>query len=237
MSKVSCEIVKDLLPLYHDEVCSDESRKMIEEHLADCDSCKNELNRIGADIGIAKGNVEKNLEEGNAIKKFAVSLKHSRAKAFISGLIITAMLSAIVFLAFTWSIVNVPTDVIKVTDACQLADGRIAYHIELTDGYELDRIKFNMDEKGNFYMSPKRPVIKKKPVVSEAGFGNMYYTSGDFLQSVYRDKYGKDAEIKALYWGTPKHGILIWKKGMDLPKASEKLETFFKGETSTYMPY
>ena len=33
MSKVSCEIIKDILPLYYDNVCSDDSKRMVEEHL------------------------------------------------------------------------------------------------------------------------------------------------------------------------------------------------------------
>lgn len=31
MSKISCDIIQDMLPLYYDEVCSADSRKMIEE--------------------------------------------------------------------------------------------------------------------------------------------------------------------------------------------------------------
>ena len=40
---ISCDIIKDLLPLYHDEVCSDDSKTMIEEHLSHCENCRNEL--------------------------------------------------------------------------------------------------------------------------------------------------------------------------------------------------
>ncbi len=29
--QVNCEIIKDLLPLYHDDVCSQESKKLVEE--------------------------------------------------------------------------------------------------------------------------------------------------------------------------------------------------------------
>ena len=36
---ISCEIIKDLLPLYHEGVCSIESKKLVEEHLSECDSC------------------------------------------------------------------------------------------------------------------------------------------------------------------------------------------------------
>jgi len=35
--RITCEIIKDLLPLYHDNVCSEDSRKLIEEHLLTCE--------------------------------------------------------------------------------------------------------------------------------------------------------------------------------------------------------
>ena len=30
--KISCDIIRDLLPLYKDNVCSDASKDMVEEH-------------------------------------------------------------------------------------------------------------------------------------------------------------------------------------------------------------
>ena len=36
----SCEMIQDLLPLYLDGVCSEESKKAIEQHLAECSGCK-----------------------------------------------------------------------------------------------------------------------------------------------------------------------------------------------------
>lgn len=41
---MDCNIIRDLLPLYMDDCCSDESRKAVESHLKECDLCKNELN-------------------------------------------------------------------------------------------------------------------------------------------------------------------------------------------------
>ena len=46
MSKLDCEIIKDLLPLYADNVCSDKSVKIVEEHLSDCSECSEELCKI-----------------------------------------------------------------------------------------------------------------------------------------------------------------------------------------------
>ena len=34
--KTSCKIIEDLLPMYHDGICSDESAVLIEEHLREC---------------------------------------------------------------------------------------------------------------------------------------------------------------------------------------------------------
>lgn len=38
--KLSCGIIRDLLPLYEDEVCCEESREQVEEHLAECAECR-----------------------------------------------------------------------------------------------------------------------------------------------------------------------------------------------------
>lgn len=237
MSKVSCDIIRDLLPLYHDKVCSKDSNEMVEDHLNECNDCKNELNKIEAEINMPKENINQNPSDESVIKNIAVIWRRSKVKAFIIGLISTSILFAIVLLGFTYPVVNVPSNVVKITEISQLSDGRIAYHVELTDEYKLNRLAFNTDEHGNFYITPKRPVFKTKKVKDVPGFTNMYYTFGDFLKTVYRDKYGDNAEIKALYYGTPKDKILIWKKGMDLPKASKEVEEFFNVESNDFMPY
>ena len=38
--KYSCKIIQDLLPLYIDDVCSDESKNAVEEHLEECTDCR-----------------------------------------------------------------------------------------------------------------------------------------------------------------------------------------------------
>lgn len=38
--KLSCAVVQDLLPLYVDGVCSDESKRLVEAHLAECADCR-----------------------------------------------------------------------------------------------------------------------------------------------------------------------------------------------------
>lgn len=44
--KYSCEIIRDLLPLYIDDVASQSSRQTVEEHLAECAECRAVLGRL-----------------------------------------------------------------------------------------------------------------------------------------------------------------------------------------------
>lgn len=37
--KTDCNVISDLLPLYVDQICSNESRKLVDEHLAECKDC------------------------------------------------------------------------------------------------------------------------------------------------------------------------------------------------------
>ena len=40
MAEITCEIVRDLLPLYVDDVLSADSKNLVEEHIASCAECK-----------------------------------------------------------------------------------------------------------------------------------------------------------------------------------------------------
>jgi len=44
--KYSCNVIRDLLSLYCDNVCSEDSRAAVEEHLAECESCRGELKKL-----------------------------------------------------------------------------------------------------------------------------------------------------------------------------------------------
>ncbi len=43
MKKISCNVIRDILPLYADNVVSDDTRAMIEEHLGSCEECSSEV--------------------------------------------------------------------------------------------------------------------------------------------------------------------------------------------------
>ena len=47
---MNCDIIKDLIPLYIDKACSDESRCAVETHLTKCESCKALYNAMTSEI-------------------------------------------------------------------------------------------------------------------------------------------------------------------------------------------
>ena len=87
---ISCEIIRDLLPLYHDKVCSGESSKLVEEHLITCEECKSELNKIDADI---KG--VNTVEDTKPIRAIAKQWKRDKKSAFLKGTLLVSILACI----------------------------------------------------------------------------------------------------------------------------------------------
>ena len=222
MSKISCEVIKDMLPLYYDNVCSDDSKRMVEEHLSYCDNCKMELEKIQDEVHIPEKKIIENRNDSNVIKNISTAWKRVRLKAFIKGGLISALFMSIIILGyvglFKWEITSVATDVVEIRDISQMEDGKIVYYAEINDGYSLNRIKYDMDKEGNFYITPLRPIVKKEaepPYALEKGY--------DFIDIKEQEEY-RGIEVKTIYYGTPKDKVLIWEKGMELPKTSEEVE-------------
>ena len=46
MTKLPCEVIRDLLPLYADAAVSPASCRLVEEHLAGCPGCRRELEQL-----------------------------------------------------------------------------------------------------------------------------------------------------------------------------------------------
>ena len=76
MSK-NCDIIKDLLPLYADDVCSEESRKAVEEHINSCPDCKAELEKLRKNVTVSPQNdakVLKRIKRRLRIEKLVVGI-------------------------------------------------------------------------------------------------------------------------------------------------------------------
>ncbi len=91
-----CEIVKDLLPLYADEMCSESSKEFVKDHLKECDDCRQELEDYRYNIGIPEGDGEK-----EAFTSFSKKLKRRNIiKIVVSVVISLAVIASVVYVIF-----------------------------------------------------------------------------------------------------------------------------------------
>lgn len=97
--KISCDLVKDLIPLYQDEVCSLDSKNIVEEHINKCEDCRRYFVSLSKNIGIETVDVEKNLEN-ISVKKCFRKIK----KRFLSILLSVVIALPVLVLLFILSV-------------------------------------------------------------------------------------------------------------------------------------
>lgn len=88
--KNNCEIIRDLLPLYCDNVCSEASKKLVEEHIDECELCKAVYLNLSknTDIQPFKANEEKN--KAKVLKNIKKKIIIKRIVAVLVAVAITA---------------------------------------------------------------------------------------------------------------------------------------------------
>ncbi|MFC9709424.1 hypothetical protein ACFTRD_14855 [Paenibacillus sp. NPDC056933] len=169
--------------------------------------------------------IAKNKLESTGLANFKAYWQRSKKASFVKGLLLATAVSGALYLGyvglFQWNINEVPASVIEVTQVSRLRDGRIAYHVKMTDGYRVNQVNYTLEDDGNFYMTPVRPMIKSKKF-AEISLGNIYnFVDLDQLNANRKDP---KITIKAIYYGPRDNPTLLWKEGMELPPASDVIE-------------
>lgn len=69
MSKLSCDVVRDLVPTYVDGICSADTKTIVEQHLQECSSCKNLVEMIRETEIVTEASDIKEIDYMRKIKK------------------------------------------------------------------------------------------------------------------------------------------------------------------------
>ncbi len=93
--KKDCKIIKDLLPLYHEELTSDESNEFIKDHLKICSEC----NDYSADINDEE---EIDQESTNIINKLQKTIIANKMKSVF----VSVLIALIIGVLFVFSILS-----------------------------------------------------------------------------------------------------------------------------------
>ena len=187
---MKCEVVKDLMTLYVEDMCSPESKEALEEHVKECAVCagllekvKNELVRDGEVY--QKDYAKENEASLKPLRKVKKSLFRRKLTAIVLGLLLVAILAGIGVLSYgqvtnRWMSFSAIADAFKVKSVCEkLVEGDtqalldvVAFRIEeyynvknddsLTEGMEEYKkyIQSSMDEAYAYYFEGKDIKVK-----------------------------------------------------------------------------
>lgn len=227
------EIILDLLPLYHDGVCSAASRTAVEAHLETCEVCRKALTDMDAPLPEAE---RKAADDAAAVRKISQEWKKGWRKAWKKGAVIAA---AVCILAYgtwygltQWCCIPVDLTVAEVSEVARMQDGRIVFQLEFPEGSVRPTILWEEDGNGGVHMTAKRCLIQKSWKHSDGYFS--YGIAGEKGWSLCN---GDGTQITKIYVGEGENAILVWEEGMELPAASAAQEAKYHPKQDRFMNY
>ena len=108
--KYPCEMIQDLLPLYLDGICSEDSKKVIEKHLSECSACKEYCAAMREADGMETDVYNVDRERQKAASFQAVK------KRILRRQILAAVIAVIVLIAITCALTSVLKSTVEVAE-------------------------------------------------------------------------------------------------------------------------
>ena len=206
------DIIFDLLPLYHDDVCSAASRAAVEAHLKACGTCREALLEMDAPLPAAEE--QKNAADGAVVKGISEAWKKEKRKARLKGAAIAAAVCLLLlyggFYTLTnWNCVKVPTAVLEVTELAW-TDGQLSFHLFVNDEKDLRDVRYEYDEGGNMYIVPRRPLL----IGNRSTTGGLWDWDYDVDISTCNETAAERGvpEVTHIYLGRGEDAVLLWEK-------------------------
>ena len=222
---LSCNVIQDLLPLYHDGVCSQESRAAVEAHVKECRTCAELLARMDEELDCPRAA----REEAGPLRAIRAAWEKTRRAAFRKGALLAALLCAALaggILGLTqWKIVPVSPEVLEVSEITRRPDGAIAFHLFVNDNKNLRFIKFTTTPDGSFYLTPMRSVLEGRRRAEIGLFDQSFALSAaEEVPAEASDVLPLPSGVTSVSVGPVGGGILVWEKDMPLPSPGETPE-------------
>ncbi len=209
-TKILCDMVNDLLPLYVDGVLSDASKDAVVAHLSKCKKCQQAVDDMTQDIDGLKTNMDQD------IHLFKQVQKKFRKKYFLR----IALILLVVFIV--WVIANIhmmvyyaqvnPKAQAEYIDECldvvKIGD---AYFLHQTDFFAQGEIVVINSENGvwNFYLGENG--------IHNLGLGRSWVTSPRYQQLFNQNMMD---ELTIINYCKPDGTVIVtlWKEGEEIPE-------------------
>lgn len=212
--KLPCEMIQDLLPLYHDGVCSEVSKAVVQEHLKDCEECSGVVETLDVELSMPK-------LEADEAKPLKSIKKKWKIKTWLTGLGIGIAVFFLWFWLTQSSSVPIRPEEYTITKVVRFSNGM--YYLEYQLPYDYSGIGADLQrtEDGAVYLQEYRPILSRK--TTENGIIRNYIID----PSNHRTDIGTQTPMIAFYLGLPgqEDAFLLWSEEADYPLATPEEET------------
>ena len=238
-SKLKCEVVQDLLPIYLDGIGSEVTNLEVKEHLEECPDCNASYEAMNTPEKISK---EKNRED----IKFMIKIKRKHLITTFVSVLCAAFI--IVCAVQVWGYLRskecaISAKYINISDVYLLTNGKLICKIDVSDDCPYTKNERTGHSTGNKDVFTGG--ISEEYGLWEKWFGNQENSVAQdnnienyVLMDISNYVSVSDGEIKStgsvtiLYEGEDSGDtLLIWKTGEPLSIAPAELEDYVKGES------
>ena len=198
--KITCNIIKDILPLYAEGMVSSDTIEMIEEHLVSCNNCREELSKLTSPIPIPS--------DINTVPLKKIQLMLQKRKTIV---IILSVLFSLVIAISVIGYLTSPSYFIYSSDILnivELENGAIV--IEFNDkvsGYEISSYR-SSDTEGYIYHINSWDSIWNRWFKKNNLQNIVLNPEGDIVDRVYYSQSNGEEDILVYARSIPNEGVI-----------------------------
>ncbi|MCD7920170.1 MAG: zf-HC2 domain-containing protein [Clostridiales bacterium] len=159
--KLSCNVMDDLLPLYADDACGQETVALVEEHLTDCPRCRAKLKQM-REPELSEKTVRQRQEEAVALKKSVLAGIKQTVRGFATAALALVSLVVVIVVGMIgyqsyWTyaydtFIRLPVSDVEVEECEIQEDGTVYFVLRLDTDLYPTATGVEIDEDGNYYL-------------------------------------------------------------------------------------
>lgn len=234
--KHECNVARDLMPLCIDGVASEESKRYVEEHIAECTECAESYGEM--QIALPQDNAEK---EKAAMEQTAQQMRRRRLTRKRLLIALTALLTALAVMAGMWgydyatnrSSVPVALDAYDAYLCRTREDGRIIVNLDMKDKTLVYGVtgwaRKTPDGEWDWMLTPNTTLIAKHRKTPTKGpwteaYNLWYWQDG----AIYGGDPATTAPLERFILVCGDEERVIYQRGDEIPFCSEEMEAYYK---------
>ncbi len=240
--KNECNIARDLMPLCIDGVASEESKKYVDDHIAECTECAVTYGEMRVEL--PRINAEK---EKAAMEQAAQEVNRKRRNRKRLLIALTSLVTALVFIAgcLVYDYASVRSEVPVALDAYDAylsrtrEGGEVILNIDMKDDSLVFGVSGHAEETESggwiWRTAPHTPLIRHYTNHPQKGlwtdpFDHWYWIDG----VIYSGNPANNEPLEKVILTCGKEEKVIYQTGDEIPFCSEEMEAYFKAADEAY---